>query len=112
MIFNLLFGFLSLHSMKAYKFIKEGRAWYIDLPEFLEHGGSKGDLQMVEGADVMLDLISGDEKEVSLILDRAPFPIRMNLPWSNSVIPRSAAGIIICKLLKGKSIIRRCGCVR
>ena len=41
--------------MKSYKFIKTGLDWYIDLPEFLEQGGSIGDLQMVDGADKMLD---------------------------------------------------------
>src|ERR1700744_1220254 len=60
--------------MKVYKFIKEGDLWYIDLPEFLESGGSKGDLQMVAGADMMLELISDGVKEVSLSLDTEPFP--------------------------------------
>jgi hypothetical protein len=27
--------------MGAYKFIKEGSEWYIDLPEYLANGGSK-----------------------------------------------------------------------
>ena len=44
--------------MKTYKFVKESRDWYIELPEFLENGGSKGDLQMVEGTDTLLDIIS------------------------------------------------------
>ena len=59
--------------MNTYRFIKEGRDWYIDLPEYIENGGSKGDLQMVEGADTMLDIVSGGNTEVSLILDRIQF---------------------------------------
>jgi len=59
--------------MKSYKFIREGRDWFIDLPEYIENGGSKGDLQMVEGADTMLDIISEGRNNVSLIMDRVPF---------------------------------------
>lgn len=29
--------------MKQHRFLKEGSEWYIDLPEYLEQGGSKGD---------------------------------------------------------------------
>jgi hypothetical protein len=49
----------NIERMNIYSFIKEGRDWYIDLPEYLETGGNKGDLQMVEDADQMLDFISG-----------------------------------------------------
>lgn len=59
--------------MNTYRFLKEGRDWFIDLPQYIENGGSKGDLQMVEGADTMLDLISQGSNEVSLSLDRTPF---------------------------------------
>jgi len=43
--------------MKKYRFIKDGIKWYIDLPEYLEQGGTMGDLEMVEGADKMRVLI-------------------------------------------------------
>ncbi len=59
--------------MEAYKFIKEGSEWYIDLPEYLANGGSKGDLQMVQGADTMLDIISEGRMEISLMLDKVSF---------------------------------------
>lgn len=39
--------------------------WYVDLPEWT---GSKADLQMVCGADTMLDIIAEDENEVNLQL--------------------------------------------
>jgi hypothetical protein len=39
--------------------------WYIDLPEWT---GSKADLQMVCGADTMLDIIAEDDDEVHLSL--------------------------------------------
>jgi hypothetical protein len=60
--------------MKTYKFLKEGKEWFIDLPAYLEQGGSKRDLQMVEGADTMLDRIAGNNTEVVLNIDRTNFP--------------------------------------
>jgi len=65
--------------MNTYKFIKEGREWYIDLPEYLAGSGSKGDLQMVEGADSMLEIISGGAAEVSLLLDGFVFLVQISL---------------------------------
>jgi hypothetical protein len=59
--------------MKTYRFIKTGIEWYIDLPEFIEQGGSKGDLQMVEGADKMLDIMAESERSVILNISKEPF---------------------------------------
>lgn len=59
--------------MKVHRFYKEGISWYIDLPEFLALGGSIGDLQMVDGADKMLDLVSKGGEEVTLQISTEPF---------------------------------------
>jgi hypothetical protein len=57
--------------MKNLKFYKEwdGR-WYVDLPEWK---GSKVDLEMVAGADKMLDHISDGKNEIWLILSKEEF---------------------------------------
>ena len=52
--------------MKEHRFVREGMGWYIDLPEYLLQGGDKGDLQMVSGADTMLDIIAEEKSEVTL----------------------------------------------
>jgi len=59
--------------MKTYKFIKTGQDWYIDLPEFIEQGGSIGDLQMVEGADKMLDMMAAENSSVVLYIAKEEF---------------------------------------
>lgn len=59
--------------MKVYRFNKTGKEWYTDLPGFLEQGGSMSDLQMVEGADTMLDMIAGNKDTVSLAISDRPF---------------------------------------
>lgn len=58
--------------MKCYKFIKEaGDRWYIDLPNW---EGSKDELEMVEGADILLDIIAQDESIVDVTISTSYFP--------------------------------------
>jgi hypothetical protein len=51
------------------KFVKENfenpleRQWYLDIPDY---NGSKNDLQMVLGADILLDIISGGGNTMEL----------------------------------------------
>ncbi len=52
--------------MKKYDFYKNEAGWFIDLPEYIEQGGSQGDLAMVLGADTFLDKLSGNSSKVSL----------------------------------------------
>jgi len=55
-------------------FYKEEGIWYIDLPEFLEAGlGTKANLMMVAGADILLDILSNNTNRVSLKFDSQPF---------------------------------------
>lgn len=57
--------------MEKLKFYKEtnGR-WYVDLPEW---PGSKSDLEMVYGADTMLDYISEGEFDITLYVSEKEF---------------------------------------
>lgn len=57
--------------MKYYKFIKESNGrWYIELPEWT---GNKDDLEMVMGADTMLDIFAQGESEIELSISTEPF---------------------------------------
>lgn len=61
--------------MKHLKFYKEidqwfGERWYVDLPDWT---GSKADLEMVAGADTMLDMIGEGEREVHLNVSESYF---------------------------------------
>lgn len=51
------------------KFYKEEDNWYIDLPEYIKEGhGTKADLQMICGADTLLDDLSCGDGCVTLII--------------------------------------------
>jgi hypothetical protein len=57
--------------METLKFNKEGKLWYIDLPEWTGH---KSDLLMVAGADTFLDVLdSKNENTVSLEVSQSKF---------------------------------------
>ncbi len=59
--------------MKTHRFYKDGISWYIDLPAYLEQGGTIGDLQMVDGADKMLDIVAEGKSDVVLQIATEPF---------------------------------------
>lgn len=61
--------------MKTYKFEKNERSkWFVVLPEFLEkYPGHEAELQMVFGADTMLDIIAQGEDHVYLNLSLMHF---------------------------------------
>lgn len=57
--------------MKSYKFYKdENNRWYIDLPGWT---GTKAELEMVCGADDMLEIMSQGETEVHLTISETFF---------------------------------------
>ncbi len=57
--------------VKTLKFYKESEnRWYVDLPEW---PGSKSDLEMVYGADSMLDYMAEGEGQIWLVLSDEAF---------------------------------------
>lgn len=57
--------------MRRLKFYKESdNRWYVDLPEWI---GSKAELEMVAGADAMLEYMAEGEDHVWLILSKEEF---------------------------------------
>ncbi len=57
--------------MRAFRFYKEiDNRWYVDLPEWT---GDKSELEMVAGADVMLEFMAEGESEISVTLSETQF---------------------------------------
>jgi len=56
--------------MDIFKFDKEDNGnWYVDLPDY---PGAHGDLQMVAGADTLLDFLANNHLTVSLNISTTP----------------------------------------
>ena len=90
--------------MKQHRFYRENNGWYIDLPEYLEQGGSKGDLAMVSGADTMLDIVAGKEREVTIQMDTSPFTGADELVLTELCDPVLGGGYYLMKEFEGRAV--------
>ena len=93
--------------MKTHRFLREGSGWYIDLPEYLEQGGSKGDLAMVAGADTLLDIISEGKDEVIIQLSTEEFEGSDELTLVEVCAPSLGGGYYIMEEYEGNKLHHR-----
>ncbi len=56
--------------MRTFRFYKDEEGWFVDLPEW---EGTKGELQMVMGADSFLEILAQGENEIDVTLSTEPF---------------------------------------
>jgi len=93
--------------IETHRFYKDGTSWYIDLPAYLEEGGSLGDLLMVAGADTMLDHMAGGEKEVTVELSTTPFPGADELELTEKCDPSMGGAYYLLRTYEGSPINHR-----
>jgi hypothetical protein len=89
---------------RVYSFLKQNGRWYIDLPEYLEQGGSEADLEMVAGADEMLEVMARGKKKVSLEMDREAFEDADLLELVNLCDAPMGGGHYVLHTFKGREI--------
>ena len=53
----------------VYHFYKKENQWFIDLPKYVLNGGEDADLEMVDGADELLNLMASGKRKVSIQMD-------------------------------------------
>lgn len=97
--------YLFLQDANAH-FYKESTGWYIDLPEFIAQGGSKGDLQMVEGADTMLDLMAGEDTIVTLVIDEEFFEGADRLELTEKCDPYIGGGYYLLRNWENRPVMK------
>ena len=93
--------------METHRFYKDGMSWYIDLPSYLEQGGSLGDLQMVDGADEMLEMMAAGEGDVEIQISTEPFPGADLLEMSEKCDPYIGGAYYLLKHYEGQAINQR-----
>lgn len=93
--------------MQTHTFIKEPNGeWFIDLPEYLANGGAKADLQMVEGADTMLDVMANEGYTVTITMDDEPFENADVLLLQELCDPMIGGGIYLMESFEGKKVMQ------
>ena len=90
--------------MENFKFYKTGDEWFVELPEYLEQGGSQADLQMVEGADEMLEIMSEGEPEVIVRMLNERFDGADILILKEKCELPKAGGMYLMEQFEGKKI--------
>ena len=94
--------------MQTHTFIKEeDGSWFIDLPEYIANGGNKGDLQMVAGADTMLDVIGNDARQVTITMGEEPFDGADILELTELCDPVLGGGIYLMPLFEGAQVAQQ-----
>jgi hypothetical protein len=81
-----------------YRFYNEDDRWYIDLPEWT---GPKADLEMVEGADILLSILANDNTEVHVKFSDEPFE-------GSSILTLLSDGYYVNNAWHGPSMIWLC----
>ena len=92
--------------MQQHRFLREGTEWFIDLPAYLEGGGQKADLQMVAGADVMLNVIAGTDSKVELQMDTQPFAGADELILTEQCDPVLGGGYYHLRMFEGREVVQ------
>lgn len=87
--------------MNYYKFYKEEKNWYVDLPEW---EGSKSDLLMVGGADTMLDIISNNGTEVLTAISETHFEGASKLEYVRPADEIGEGSFYLLKEYEGKEL--------
>ena len=91
--------------MQTHTFVKEETGqWFIDLPEYLANGGQKGDLQMVEGADTMLDVIANGDNKVTITMADEPFEKADEVTLLEVCEPVIGGGIYLMETFEGRKV--------
>ena len=94
----------SYSPMNKYRFYKNETEWFVDLPEYIENGGSIGNLEMVEGADTMLDMMAEGKKEVMVFISTENFDGSDRLAIKEKCDPLKGGAYYLMKEFEGKEI--------
>lgn len=90
-----------MESKNKYRFYKEGKRWYVDLPDW---PGDKSNLEMVAGADEMLDLFADGEKEVTLLISEEVYDGADSLVMKEMAVDIGEGAYYIMQTFNGKEI--------
>jgi hypothetical protein len=87
---------------ETFRFYKtDAGSWFIDLPEWTDDIAC---LRMVEGADTMLDIVSNQTSEVSLVLSEHPFEGADVLQLTEDLRDGIGGGMYLMPTYKGSDI--------
>lgn len=93
-------------ALQIHTFIKDASGWYINLPQFIEKGGTKEELAMVEGADTMLDIMADGKNAVTISLDTESFEGADMVELTEKCDPTIGGGYYLLKSWEGRRVMQ------
>ena len=92
---------------RTFTFLKEFKAWYIDLPDYLSQGGQKKDLRMAAGAGKLLTYLARREKKLTITIDTEPFEGAEKLELVELCDQPMGGGYYLLRTCRGRAVNRR-----
>ena len=93
--------------MKQTDLIKEDGKWFIILPEYIEQGGVKQDLELDDDIKILLEKIAKGSSEVSFLASETPFEGADCLVLDEPATASVGGAYYIIKILEGKPLNQR-----
>jgi hypothetical protein len=92
---------------RTFTFLKEDKAWYIDLPDYVKQGGLKKDLEMVAGAGELLTWLARRRNQVTITIDTEPFEGAQKLELLELCDHQTGGGYYRLHTCRGREIKKR-----
>jgi hypothetical protein len=90
--------------MNTYQFFKENGGWHVRLPKGKKKGKEQSHVDMLDGADSMLNLLAEGKTEVTLTLNTEPFENAEVLELLSPCKPFLEGGYYLLREHDGKEI--------
>jgi hypothetical protein len=91
--------------VNTYRFYRNEAGWFIeDLPAYIQQGGTVADLEMVDGADTMLDIIAAGGDDVNLTISKEPFEGADILTLTEKCSPYVGGGYYLMEEFAGQKV--------
>src|SRR5215217_5095463 len=90
--------------MNSYTFVKKDGNWQLQFSNYTYKEGHEIDIDLAEGSESMLNLLSDGKNEVSLFFDRQPFEDADEIQLLQTCQPFLNGGIYLLREYEGKKI--------
>lgn len=90
--------------MNTYEFFRENGCWHLKMPQAKQKGKKQACVDLVDGADTMLNLMSDGANEVTLALNTEPFENAELLELLQPCQPFLEGGYYLMRQHDGKEV--------
>jgi hypothetical protein len=90
--------------MNSYSFIKKDGNWQLHFSNYTNREGKNGDIELNDGAESILNLLSEGNNQVNLVFDKKPFQDADEIELLQTCEPFLNGGYYLLRSYQGKEI--------